>query len=51
MTQEQYRKYRERLTQEGYPFVESTTIFPTEDDFRKLEDRIGKIPWSLVKMD
>ena len=50
MNQDQYKKYREKLKLDGFPVYETTTIVPTEETYKILEERIGKMPWTLVQI-
>lgn len=47
-TIEEYEAYHKQLKQQGYS-VETTLVIPTEETYKKLEERIGKMPWNLIK--
>jgi hypothetical protein len=50
MSQEQYKAYHSKLKAAGY-HVETTPCYQTKETFEKLEKRIGKMPWNLIKPD
>ncbi len=49
MTQERYQEYKQQLRDQGYNIPETTTNYPNEKTYKLLEDRIGPMPWNLIK--
>ncbi len=49
MSQERYKEYRKSLKDQGYPVFETISQIPDEETYKKLEERIGPMPWDLLK--
>lgn len=49
MTQERYQEYRQQLRNKGFSVPETIVNLPDEKTNNILEERIGPMPWNLLK--
>ena len=51
MNQERYLEYKKQLKEQGYNVIETITNHSTEETYKILEERIGSMPWNLMRLN
>ena len=51
LNQQQHEEYIKKLRDDGFPVLEEIYNMPTEETFKILEERLGPMPWNLIKID